>query len=197
MFPASNCVSIVRLSGIVRQSIHSSWRRKMTFKIAFLYTHARTLCVHSQWKPGNNPKRLFGIWHKIHYIWITFGDNETQNHHVLSMVYPQIGLDIAVTSKTGNSAKHLQKTAPVQAGIPMKPLEATSFFPEQCHRGGEGKGTGTYQILHIVHKNIHVSFVAAKIIMQQNATNHKCCLSIQNKKKEHQNIYRIWKLLRF
>ena len=57
------------------------------------------------------------------------------------MVYPQIGLDIAVTSKTGNSAKHLQKTAPVQAGIPMKPLEATSFFPEQCHRK-QGRGAG-------------------------------------------------------
>ena len=162
MTPTSNHVSIVRLSGFIRQLIHSSWRRKMTFKIEFLYTHAKTLCVHPQWKPGNNPKRLFGIWHKIHYIWITFGNNETQNHHVLSMVYPQIGLDIAVTSKTGNSAKHLQKTAPVQAGIPMKPLEATSIFSWTVSQGGGGeKGTGTYQILHIVHTNIHVSFVAA------------------------------------
>ena len=40
------------------------------------------------------------------------------------MTNPQVGLYIPVTSKTGGSIKHLQKTACVQAGIHMKTTQA-------------------------------------------------------------------------
>ena len=40
------------------------------------------------------------------------------------MIYSQIGLYIPMTSKTGCSKKHLQKTAPVQEGIHIKPSQA-------------------------------------------------------------------------
>ena len=61
---------IVRLSGIVRQWTNPSWSRKMTVKMTLSYTHTRTSCVHSKWKPDDNLTLLFGMWHKIHYIWL-------------------------------------------------------------------------------------------------------------------------------
>ena len=63
--------SIMRLSGIVRQLINPSWSRKMIVKMVLSFTHARTSCVHSKGKPEDNPTLLFGMWHKIHLIWIT------------------------------------------------------------------------------------------------------------------------------
>ena len=58
------------------------------------------------------------------------------------------------------------------------------------------KRTGTYWIHHMVHKNIRVSYVAAKVTTLQNATIHLCHLSSWNMKKEHENIYMDWKLLK-
>ena len=59
-----------------------------------------------------------------HTCGLTFGNRKAPKHPVLSMAYPQIGLYIPVTSKTGGTTKHLQKTACVQAGIHMKTSQA-------------------------------------------------------------------------
>ena len=47
-------------------------------------------------------------------------EKKSPMHPVLSMTYPQIGLDIPVTSITCGTTKHLQKAAHVQASIYMK-----------------------------------------------------------------------------
>ena len=43
-----------------------------------------------------------------HMYGLTFGDRNAPKHPVLSMIYPQIGLCIAVTSKTGGCTKCIQ-----------------------------------------------------------------------------------------
>jgi hypothetical protein len=59
-----------------------------------------------------------------HTCGLTFGNRKAPKHPVLSLTYPQIGLDIPVTSKTSGTTNHPQKTACVQAGIHMKTSQA-------------------------------------------------------------------------
>ena len=59
-----------------------------------------------------------------HTCGITFGNRKAPKYPVLSMKYPQIGLYIPVTSNTGGTKKHLQRSALVQAGIHMKTSQA-------------------------------------------------------------------------
>ena len=62
------------------------------------------------------------------------------------MAYPQIGLYIPVTSKTGGSTKHLQKTARVQAGIHMKTSQAYACCQDK-RSDGVVQQLGQYQLL--------------------------------------------------
>ena len=55
-----------------------------------------------------------------HTCEIIFANRKAPKHHILSMTFPKIGLDIPVTSITCGTTKHLQKAAHVQASIYMK-----------------------------------------------------------------------------
>ena len=103
----------VKLSGIVRPLINPTWRNKIRLKMALFYTHARTSCVHSKWKPRRQSHTA--IWNLTqdslnlaHMYGLTFGDRNAPKRPVLSMTYPQIGLCSAVTSKTRGCTKCLQ-----------------------------------------------------------------------------------------
>ena len=48
-----------------------------------------------------------------HIYGLTSRNRKAPKHPVLSMTYSQIGLDIPVTSKTGGTTNHPQKTAGV------------------------------------------------------------------------------------
>ena len=66
-----------------------------------------------------------------HTCGLTSRNRKSPKHPVLSMTYPQIGLDISVTSKTGGTTNHPQKTACVQAGIHMKTSQAYACFQDK------------------------------------------------------------------
>jgi hypothetical protein len=56
-------------------------------------------------------------------------------HPVLSMTYPQIGLDIPVTSITYGTTRHFQESAHVQAGIYMKTSQDNTCCQEKQSDG--------------------------------------------------------------
>ena len=100
-------------------------------------------------------------------MWTHIQEQKAPKHPVLSMTDTQLGLNIAVISKTGGTAKQLQKTACVQAGIHMKTLQTYA-----CYQDKESEGVlqqlGQYQLLASyidVHKqhNIHGLFVFESI----------------------------------
>ena len=47
----------------------------MTIKMALPNTCIWTSCVHPRWKPRDNSILLFGMWHRIHFIWLTHMDS--------------------------------------------------------------------------------------------------------------------------
>ena len=81
-----------------------------------------------------------------HTCGITFENRKASKHPVLSMTYPQIGLYIPVISRAGGSAKHLQKTPCVQAGIHMKAYQAYSCCQNK-QSDGVVQHLGQYQLL--------------------------------------------------
>jgi hypothetical protein len=81
-----------------------------------------------------------------HTCGLTFGNRKAPKHPVLSMTYPQIGLDIPVTSKTGGTTNHPQKTACVQTGIHMKTSQAYACCQDK-QSDGVVQHLGKYQLL--------------------------------------------------
>ena len=70
-----------------------------------------------------------------HTCEIIFANRKAPKHHILSMTFPKIGLDIPVTSRTSGSGKHLQKTACVQSDIHMKTSQAHACCQEKWSCG--------------------------------------------------------------
>ena len=81
-----------------------------------------------------------------HTCGLAFRNKKVSKHPVLSMTYPQIGLYIPVTSKTGGTTKHLQKTACVQAGIHMITSQAYACCQDK-QSDGVVQQLGQYQLL--------------------------------------------------
>ena len=77
---------------------------------------------------------------------LTFGNRKATKHPVISMTYPQIGLCIPVTSKSGDTMKHIQKSASIQAGIHMQTSQAYACYQEK-QSDGVVQQRGQYQLL--------------------------------------------------
>ena len=70
------------------------------------------------WNVTQNPL------HPAHTYGLTFGNRNAPKLHLHFMTCPLIQLYLPMRRKSGVTAKHLQKPASVQGGIPMKPSQA-------------------------------------------------------------------------
>ena len=63
------------------------------------------------------------------------------------------------------------------------------FLSNVTGNAEQEKRTNTHQIWQKVHKIIRASYVVTKVIMLQNAANHKCHMLSMNMKEVYLNIY--------